>query len=88
MGGEGPGEGWACAACGTTATQVTRLFCATCLEHHEVCLDCAPDVEIDGQRMAIREALALIGAQLGLDPSHERLLIASTGEIALPHAPS
>jgi hypothetical protein len=80
-------DGWVCTACGKSATQVTRLFCATCLEHHEVCFDCAPDVEIDGRPVPIREALKLIGAQLGVDASRERLLIASTGEIALPHEP-
>jgi hypothetical protein len=80
-------DGWVCAACGNTATEVTRLFCTTCLEHHEVCFDCAPDVEIDGRPMAIREALNVVGAQLGGKASRERLLIASTGEVALRHEP-
>jgi hypothetical protein len=80
-----PVDGWVCAACGQAASEVTRLFCVTCLEHHEVCFDCAPDVYIDGQRIAIRQALHLIGAKRGVDPSREGLLIASSGEIALPH---
>ena len=51
-----------------------------------MCFDCAPEVEIDGRPMAIREALNLIGARLGVDASaRDRLLIASTGEIALSH---
>jgi hypothetical protein len=80
-------DGWVCAACGEPTTEVTRLFCTTCLEHHDVCFACAPDVEIDGRAMPIREALHLIGAQDGVAPSSERLLIASTGEIALAHEP-
>jgi hypothetical protein len=74
--------------CGLACTEVTRLLCTTCLEHHEVCLDCAPDVEVDGRTVPVREALALLGARLGGAPSTERLLIASTGEISLRHDPN
>ena len=79
--------GWTCAVCGAACTEVTRLLCTTCLEHHEVCLDCAPDVDVDGRTMRVREALAQLGAHLGTPSSTERLLIASTGEITLSHGP-
>jgi hypothetical protein len=78
-------DGWTCAVCGVACTEVTRLLCTTCLEHHEVCLDYAPDVEVDGRTVRVREALALLGARLGTATSTERLLIASTGEISLRH---
>jgi hypothetical protein len=86
IGGDEP-DGWTCAVCGAACTEVTRLLCTTCLEHHEVCLDCAPDVDVDGRRLRVREALALLGAHLGTLSSTEQLLIASTGEISLLHEP-
>ena len=79
------GDGWRCAACGVRTTEVTLLFCTTCLEHHHLCLECAPAVDVDGRSVPVREALALLGARLGRAAPRGRLLIASTGEVALPH---
>jgi hypothetical protein len=78
-------EAWECAACGRTATQVARVFCTICSGHHEVCLDCAPDAMVDGQWLPIREIIRGL-----LDEGHGgaargRLLIATAGDMAVPH---
>ena len=72
---------WECLSCGQTVRAVARVFCTDCGGYHEVCLDCAPDVEIDGRKRRVREQVtAWRGSAL---PVQTLMIVSIGGSAAL-----